>query len=330
MNDVESDVELFAGPGGMTRGLNGRGIGIEWDANAVATRLAAGLPTIHGDVRTYGPADFPNATGLAGGPPCQTFSVSGNGAGRQALTVILAEIKRMSARDTTPHDFEDERTALVLEPLRWALAAMDLGRPYETIVLEQVQQVQPVWDDYAEALTAEGYSVATGVLATEQYGIPQTRRRAVLVARLDGPVALPEPTHRPYRKGVPQHEGDPRLLPWVSMGDVLDRPDPFTVISNYGTGGDPKNRGRRTSAEPAATVTGKISRNRIVDAGGNELPRLTHAEAGLLQSFPADHPWSGRDIPQQIGNACPPLLAKALAEAARGIPRPAPTALSAV
>lgn len=325
-------VGLFAGPGGICRGLDACGIastGIEWDDNAVATRLAAGMKTAHGDVRAYGPADFPDATGLTGGPPCQTFTVTGNGSGRQALPTILAATKRMAARDTTPYSFEDERTALVLEPLRWALAAMDLGRPYETILLEQVQQVQPVWDAYAEALTAEGYSVATGVLRTEQYGIPQTRRRAVLIARLGGPVALPAPTHRPYRKVVAQHEGDPGLLPWVSMGEVLDRPAPFTVISNYGTGGDPKNRGRRTSAEPAATVTGKISRFRIVDTDGVEQPRFTHAEAGLLQSFPADHPWSGRDIAQQIGNACPPLLAKALAEAARGIPVPAPAALTA-
>ncbi|WP_063886210.1 DNA cytosine methyltransferase [Streptomyces sp. Root63] len=313
-------VELFAGPGGMTLGLHAAnidGTGIEWDPNAVATRRSAGLPTIHADVRAHGPADFPDATVLAGGPPCQTFTVAGNGTGRMALAGILAAIKRMTARGATPYSFEDDRTTLVLEPLRWALEAIDAGRPYELIVLEQVQQVQQVWNGYADALTAEGYHVATGVLATEQYGVPQTRRRAVLIASLHGPVALPEPTHRLYRKGVPQHEGDARLLPWVSMGDALDRPQPFTVVSNYGTGGDPKNRGRRTSAEPAFTVTGKISRNRIVAPDGTELQRFTAAEAGVLQGFPADHPWSGNDIPQQIGNACPPALAAALASTTR-------------
>ncbi|MFI2354739.1 DNA cytosine methyltransferase [Streptomyces anulatus] len=312
-------VELFAGPGGMALGLHAAGIhgtGIEWDPNAVATRRAAKLPTIHADVRAHGPADFPDATVLAGGPPCQTFTIAGNGTGRLALAGILAAIKRMAARDTVPYSFEDDRTALVLEPLRWALEAADTGRPYELIVLEQVQQVQQVWNGYAEALTAEGYHVATGILATEQHGVPQTRRRAVLIASLNGSVALPEPTHRLYRKGVPQHEGDPRLLPWVSMGDALNRPGPFSVVSNYGTGGDPKNRGRRTSTEPAFTVTGKISRNRIIDAHGTELPRFTAAEAGQLQGFPADHPWSGNDIPQQIGNACPPALAAALASTA--------------
>ncbi|MEU4051315.1 DNA cytosine methyltransferase [Streptomyces olivaceus] len=318
-------VDLFAGPGGLDHGAGSAGVpsvGIEWDANAVATRVAAGLATVHGDVRAYGPADFPDATVLAAGPPCQTFTVAGGGAGRAALADVLHAVRRMGARKpVAPALLGDERTGLVLEPLRWALEAADLGRPFEGIVLEQVQQVQQVqqvWNAYAEVLRAEGYSVATGVLRTEQYGVPQTRRRAALVARLDGPVALPEPSRRPYRQGVAQNAGDARLKPWRSMADALPGRGPFTVISNYGTGGDPKNRGRRHSSEPAFTVTGKISRNRLIDPAGRELPRFTHAEAGALQGFPADWPWSGNDIPQQIGNACPPPLAADLVEAAIG------------
>ncbi|UPZ27704.1 DNA cytosine methyltransferase [Streptomyces sp. LRE541] len=312
-------IHLFAGPGGLERGAGLPGIGIELDRNAVATRLAAGLPTVHGDVTKYGPADFP-ARVITAGPPCQTFTVAGAGAGRAMLDAVLNAIKRMGVREAVDTAvLGDVRTGLVLEPLRWILAAADMGWPYEAIVLEQVQQVQQVqqvWDAYTEVLRAEGYSAATGVLRTEQFGLPQTRRRAVLVARLDGPVALPEPSRRPYRRGIAQDAGDGRLAPWVSMGEVLPHRGPFEVISNYGTGGDPKNRGRRTSGEPAATVTGKISRNRIVDLAGRELPRFTAAEAGVLQGFPADWPWAGGDIPQQIGNACPVPLAAALTAAA--------------
>ncbi len=35
--------------------------------------------------------------------------------------------------------------------------------------------------------------------------------------------------------------------------------------SNYGTGGDPQNRGERTIDEPAATVTTKVGRNKWVN-----------------------------------------------------------------
>lgn len=313
-------IHLFAGAGGLDLGALSRGvhgIGIEWDANAVATRRAAGLPTIHGDVRRHGPRDFPTATVLTAGPPCQTFTVAGSGSGRDELDKVVYAVKRMGAGEAIdPGIFADERTALVLEPLRWVLADFECG--YNAIVLEQVPQVLPVWQAYAEVLRAEGYSVVTGILRTEQHGLPQTRRRAVLVARLDGPVALPEPSRRPYRRGVAQDAADVRLAPWMSMGEVLPGRGDFTVISNYGTGGDPKKRGRRTSAEPAATVTGKISRNRIVDAHGNDQPRFTHGEAGQLQGFPADFPWSGGDVAQQVGNACPVPLAAALIDAAVG------------
>lgn len=315
-------IHLFAGPGGLEHGANLPGVGIELDANAVATRLAAGLDTEPGDVRTYGPADFPDANVLTGGPPCQTYSVAGDGAGRRALDLVLALAKALAAReDIRPalDELDDPRTGLVLEPLRWVLEARDAGRPYQAIVLEQVQAVLPVWQQYVEILRAEGYSAACGVLNAVEFGVPQTRRRAVLVARLDGLVGLPASTHRPWRRNLSEVER--HRLPWLSMGDALLHRGPFTVISNYGTGGDPKNRGRRTSAEPAFTVTGKISRLRLIDPDGRELPRLTPAEAGVLQGMPADWPWTGGDIAQQIGNLCPPPLAAALAQAATAMPQ---------
>jgi DNA (cytosine-5)-methyltransferase 1 len=316
-------ISLFAGPGGMDLAAHTAGLhplGIEFDTSTCRTRIAAGLRTVHADVREHGPDALPNARrSILGGPPCQTFSATGTGAGRAQLDLLLDLAKRMATREDIGHrvaGLADERTGLVLEPLRWILQAIDTGRPFTAVVLEQVPPALPVWKAYAEHLRAEGYTAATGVLRAEQYGVPQTRRRAVLVARLGAPVALPAPTHRPYVKGVQQGAGDPALLPWVSMGDVLADRGPFTVVSNYGTGGDPKNRGRRSSAEPAFTVTGKVSRLRLLDPDGRELPRLTAAEAGRLQGFPAEHPWAGRDVPQQIGNACPPPLAEALIRAA--------------
>lgn len=204
--------------------------------------------------------------------------------------------------------FADDRTALVLEPMRWALLALRANTPFRAIVLEQVPAVLPVWAAFRAVLERHGYGVAHGILRSEEFGVPQTRRRAILIARLGaGNVTLPTPTHQGFRKGGTD-QAELGLQPWVSMSQALARDTSFTVVSNYGSGGDPRKRGRRHSDEPSATVTGKIMRNRLRLADG-DWSRLSPHEAGVLQTFPRDFPWSGNDIGQQIGNAIPPRLA---------------------
>ncbi|MBY6540054.1 DNA cytosine methyltransferase [Rhodococcus sp. BP-349] len=316
-------VDLFAGPGGLDVGAHWLGMktnGIELDRHACATRASARLPTVRGDVRDFGPDDFADANILAGGPPCQTYTLAGNGAGRQALNKVLALVDEMAGgADVTKSltMFEDERTGLVLEPLRWALQAVRLGRPYEAVVMEQVPAVLPIWQAIQTALERHGYGADCGILRTEQFGVPQTRRRAILIARWQGQVRLPAPTHQHFRKGVPR-QAEMGLEPWVSMSEALGREHSFTVVSNYGSGGDPKNRGRREWDEPSATVTGKVTRNRIELADGTTT-NLTLQEAGRLQTFPSDYPWSGNDVSQQIGNAIPPRLAAHVLAAATGM-----------
>ncbi|WP_107091376.1 DNA cytosine methyltransferase [Streptomyces sp. SCSIO 75703] len=359
-------VDLFAGPGGLDLAaeiLDVPSIGIEWDDDAVSTRQAAGLRTQHGDVRLFGPGDrrFADCNVLAGGPPCQTFSIAGSGTGRKALDLVTRFIHRMhdwydrekaGLRGETWEDIqreldelEDERTGLVLQPLRWVLEAMlrprhggDEPRPFDVIVLEQVPSVLQVWHEYEKVLRAVGYSTWARVFHTEQYGVPQTRRRAVLVARLgDRSAAEPAPTHQQYRKGVRPAELplEGVRAPWISMADALRevyghvaeatrRDLPFRVVSNYGSGGDPKARGRRDSNEPSATITGKWKRNRIVSTGTPEidLDRLRNEEAGVLQSFPYRYPWRGSDPAQQIGNAVPPWFGAHVLSAALGFEVP--------
>ncbi|MFG3064419.1 DNA cytosine methyltransferase [Streptomyces sp. NPDC048231] len=357
-------MDLFAGPGGLdiaAKILDQKTIGIEWDDDAYETRKAADLLTVHGDVRDYGPnsKEVRQATVLAGGPPCQTFTVAGSGAGRRALDLVLSLVDDLGTAEGVEgldlvmkkaEGFDDERTALVLQPLKWALEAHFREQPYEAIVLEQVPAVLPVWEAMGAVLERIGYQFplppapeddgqlllgeVTGarrpaksprrafVLHTEEYGVPQTRRRAVLLARLGERPRFPEPTHRPYRKGVPASVGTPKREPWVSMRTALGRKDHFVVVSNYGTGGDPKARGRRDATMPSATVTGKISRNRLQTSDGKDIGRFTHAEAGQLQSFPRAYPWRGGAIAQQIGNAIPPRLGVHILSAALDLEPP--------
>ncbi|MFC5136990.1 DNA cytosine methyltransferase [Actinomycetospora rhizophila] len=322
-------VDLFAGPGGLdvaATWLGIRALGVEWDDDACATREAAGLLTVSDDVRRLVPSDLPTATILTAGPPCQTFTIAGAGNGRRALQKVLAMIGRLDRGENVKKDLgalDDERTGLVLEPLRWLLEAERAGHPYEAVVLEQVPAVLPVWKSIEIVLNRHGYHTDVGVLGTEEYGVPQTRRRALLLAHRRHRPRLPSPTHRAYRRGVARDQGDDQLQPWETMSGVVARASDFVAVSNYGTNGDPADRGRRSSEEPAATITGKVGRVRLEGEGiSGTAGRLSPAEAGRLQTFPLDYPWSGKNQGQQIGNAIPPRLGAHALAAVLGLTLP--------
>ncbi|MFG2834744.1 DNA cytosine methyltransferase [Streptomyces zaomyceticus] len=361
-------VDLFAGPGGLdiaAEMLDLPTIGVEWEKSTRETRKAAGLrtTTIH-DVARVNPLDpeVASARVLTGGPPCQTYSVAGNREGHKALDEVkdlaedvgqsqsVGELEKAWAKVEERArilEWTDERTGLVLQPLRWIVEKRLKGAPYDAVVLEQVPTVLPVWEKYRDILRELNYDADCQILHTEEYGVPQTRRRAVLIARRRSGTGqgldFPEATHQRYRKGakrlpvqkdashheVPQDslfevaEGERPQQPWgwVSMRDALreSRTTDFVVRSNYGSGGDPTKRGMRSSDMPSATVTGKVRRNKVFELKrahengelelGPEQERFTPREAGLLQTFPRHYPWQGTDIAQQIGNAIPPRLA---------------------
>lgn len=344
MAAIRKAVDLFAGPGGWDVGATRLGldvVGIERDHAACETRRAAGLGTVEGDVREFGPADFPDATHAIGSPPCQPFSVGGKGAGRKALDSVLGLAQMLASRQSITlalKSFGDERTGLVLEPLRWALEAKDMGRPYRTILLEQVPTVLPVWEAFAPILRAEGYSVATGRLSAEEYGVPQTRIRAFLVAVLDGEAQLPQPTHEKYRKTAAGAQSAFGLKPWVSMAEAIGwgmthRPALTVAVGTAAGGPDPSCVG---GSGARATLYGErdagrwIDCRRIVDAdtlpayrgGRRDTIRVTPEDAALLQTFPAGHPFQGSTTKryEQIGNAVPCLLAEHVIAAAHRIP----------
>ncbi|MFI1205253.1 DNA cytosine methyltransferase [Streptomyces sp. NPDC020883] len=383
-------LDLFAGPGGLDvagHTLDIPSLGIEWDRSACLTRYAAGLDTLHADVSAVRRDSFeslpPEINVLAGGPPCQTYSVAGHGAGRQALDQVKKFIERLMAGEPDQQIDEelealpDPRTALVLEPLRYAIQATRSPnrehRPYDVIVLEQVPAVAPLWEHYAKVLEETGlpdetkYKVVVDILDTETYGVPQTRSRAVLIARREGlgEPSLPAPTHRSYEakewnrkngtsepdraadqahqptlyESTTPSKNDAELQPWRSMRDALakpvgsypGRPTPFLVRSNYGSSGNPGRRGVRTDQQPSATVTGRISRFVVFEHLDENIvyegPRFSMNEAGMLQSFPPDYPWSGTAQAQQVGNAVPPLFGAHLLSAALGLSEPDPGAL---
>ena len=341
----------YAGPGGTCEGLRmvglgDRAVGIEWDAAACATRAAAGHLTIRADLATYRPHHAPGSVeGYWASPPCQTFSSAGKGDGRDQLDALGLAIL---GEDWAAADGFDSRTRHVLDAARTAVELHP-----EWIGMEQVPAVLPLWRALAHVLERHGYSTWAGVLCAADYGVPQTRRRAILMASRVRCVQPPTPTHAE----TPGLFGE---LPWVSMADALgwgfEREPAGTVCANSSAFADSGYRERlrsyvldrrQTGAPvagcwrlPATTVAGdpRITARCHHDEGSQganavsiaevaagvdpeDRPiRLTVADASTLQSFPADYPWQGTKSKQfeQIGNAVPPLMAAHVVAALTG------------
>lgn len=181
--------------------------------------------------------------------------MAGKGKGRQDGERLLTAIRYIGEYPELVEDImatfdsgaNDHRSVLTLEPLRWAIR---MGYP-EVITLEQVPTVLPVWEAYADALQEWGYTVWTGILHAEQYGVPQTRKRAILMAERDADMILPPtPTHSRYYPRSPE-KLDEGVLPWVSMAQALgwgmtERPSMTVAGGGTSTGGaEPFGNGAR-------------------------------------------------------------------------------------
>lgn len=330
--DGPTVIELFAGAGGMALGFKLAGfrtvLANEWDraacetlqANVTSRVLCCAIQEI---------GDFPRADVVAGGPPCQGFSNLG---------------------ERVPNDPRNELW-------RHFMRCVESAEPV-FFVLENVPPLLKS-DQYRELVRIakrQGYQVEGRVLNAADYGVPQVRKRAIVIGSRIGPPTFPERTHCDPSRGTMI----PAILrPWRTVRDAIGHLPAEPNGENWHIGRNPTaksleryrcippggNRwnlpldlmpacwrkkteggtdlfGRLWWDRPSVTIRTefyKPEKGRYLHPEAHR--PITHREAALLQSFPEDYDFIGSKIQVgvQIGNAVPPQLAFAIASHLKSI-----------
>ena len=334
IHDDVSCVDLFCGVGGLTNGFILEGLsvnaGIDLDpACRYPYEKNNDAPFIERDVRDIEASEveqlFTPGTirVLAGCAPCQPFST-------------------YSQRYDTRYD---HKRGLLYEFGRLAREI----RP-DIVAMENVPTVgrHQVFEDFVSELRECDYHVWHDVVDCTQYGVPQTRRRMVLLASLHGPIRMIDATHpRPrtvrqaigHLRPIVAGERDPRdrlhTAPGLSQknlariraskpgGTWRDWPEHLLVDCHRSDSGRtyPSVYGRMEWHKPAPTMTTQCYGYGNGRFGHPEQDRaISLREAALLQSFPRNYeflppgePARFSTIGRMIGNAVPVELGRAIA-----------------
>jgi DNA (cytosine-5)-methyltransferase 1 len=259
-------IDLFCGAGGLSAGLEMAGFkvlagnDIFAAAGATFSETHPNAKFILGAIEELSVTDLMSIAGirrgelavLVGGPPCQAYSVYNHQRG-----------------------MHDARATLFREYLR-----IVEGLQPEWIVMENVTGIYSIGGGEAvraikEELGVLGYNVVEKILKSEDYGVPQERRRVVFIGnRLGLPISHPNPTH------------GPGLQPFTTIKDAIDDLPP---VSN---GEDP---GRVTYLEGKTSSYQKLMRGIAHTVSHHAAPKLGAVNLERLAHIPPGGSW--RDIP---------------------------------
>lgn len=333
-------IDLFCGIGGLSFGMKSKGFNIlaGYDLDATcryAYETNNDAKFIYKDIKTVSPDEISTAYGkesirvLAGCAPCQPFS---------------SYAFKNKKKDPNKYDllYEFGRLVKAVHP--------------DIVTMENVAQIlsfkeKPVLSDFENLLKNEGYHVWVNPVYCPDYGIPQTRKRLVLLASRLGNIELITPTHKPNEyKTVKETIGD---LPELKAGET-DKNDPLhrakalsplnlERLHHTPYGGSwkdwPKDLqlrchktdngrsfgsvyGRMVWEKPAPTMTTQCTGLGNGRFGHPIQDRaISIREAALIQTFPKTYKFFADEeyvaitkASRYIGNAVPPKLGEVIAE----------------
>lgn len=286
-------IDLFAGCGGLSLGFQNAGFDIvaafdNWDQAISIYSRNFNHPILKrdlNDVTDISDLEDYSPDVIIGGPPCQDYSSAGHrneGLGRAKLTLKYAEIitrikPRYFLMENVPNIQKSEKLEIILKM-------------------------------FAKA----GYGISRMVMDASKCGVPQKRKRYVVVGGLNEPNGFLDEL---LLEG--QTEKSMTLRDY--FGDSLGFEYYFRVPRSY------SRRGIFSIDEPSMTIRGV---DRPVPSGYSGHPNdpvplnpsirtLTPQERSWIQTFPKDFDWgegSKTNLNQAIGNAVPVKLAEYIAK----------------
>ncbi|MCJ1377846.1 hypothetical protein MMC17_000942 [Xylographa soralifera] len=283
----------FCGCGGVSRGATIAGLDLRWsfdNEQSVCTSYSRNFRT----PRVFCLDAFDFVTGhdfnanvdiLHLSPPCQFFSPAHTQEGKNddvntAASFVIAELlKKVKPRIVTLENTQglEQRHHLYLHAV--------------------VQQ-----------FTVLGFSLRWKIVDFRDYGVPQSRRRLIIIAACPGEILpdFPKPTHS-------KTPGTTGLKPWATINEFINaipRDFPDHDISKASK----KLRQPFDGNSLAKCVTTKGGDDNYHPSGRN----YTIREFACLQTFPLEHKWDQQATMtsrrKQIGNAVPPIFYAALAK----------------
>lgn len=302
---------LFSGFGGVDIGLSAachQSVGgIEYDDKIASVARMNGLHITTANVLTAVPDDYPDFDWLHASPPCPNFSTAKANNEEQPEDIALAEAVA-----------------------RWIITKLP-----RIVTLENVYQYRnsQSWVTIAQAMHNHGYLFNYWHVNMADYGVPQTRKRMIVIARRDGTMPqLPPATHAEnpvnglfgtLQRWVGWYEAIEDLIPTLPDRELTNRHNRIDIKSIN----EPvliTNQNNRETKEPQLVrLSGKFSLTaqslmgwRYVDNSKYEVKKVSDRCFARFQSFPDwyDLPDNKSLACRGIGNAVPPLFMQRLGE----------------
>ncbi|MCM1294854.1 MAG: DNA cytosine methyltransferase [Muribaculaceae bacterium] len=200
-------IEIFSGAGGLATGLGISGVNhnalVEWNSEACKTLRQNYDKSLifEGDIRDFDFSCYSGVDIIAGGPPCQPFSLGGKAKGNEDSRDMFPAAIR-SIRELLPKVFFFENVKGLLrgsfnEYLQYVL----LQLRYPTILDVQNNwrtHIAEIKKAYTGLAPCETYDVSINLVNAADYGVPQKRERVIIIGvrkDLGKKWVLPSPTH---------------------------------------------------------------------------------------------------------------------------------------